>query len=84
VRFDGRGLDYELVCDLGVAQAAGEQANDVLLARGQLLKDGRVIARVGELLEQSARACWCEQSVAVVDRVDRGDQLVRWCCLERR
>jgi len=36
VRLDGRGFDHELVCDLGVGQAASEQANDVLLGRACL------------------------------------------------
>src|SRR5437588_1095903 len=77
MRLDGRRLDDELGRDLGIRQAASEQAQDVSLPGGQLV-ERRVRRRPPrELLDQTARARRGEQCVTVVHRVNRRDELVR-------
>src|SRR5437773_7504972 len=67
VGLDGRVADDELARDVGVREAAGDEPEDLELARRQFrkrrrIRSGRRAARVA--LDQSARDRWREQRVA--------------------
>ena len=76
--------DEELLPDLGIGEAGRDQAQDLELARRQLVERRR---RVGagdarELLDHAFRDSGGEEGVAGGDGADRGEQLLGWLVLE--
>src|SRR3984957_21338178 len=69
VRLDRRSGDDQLLGDLGVRETAGDQSEDLELARGELLEPRRRLGgartRAHAGLDQSAGDRWGEQRVAL-------------------
>ena len=78
VRLHGRVADVELLADLHVREALGDQAEDLLFARRQLVEllRRRRARRARELLDHALRDAGREQRVAGGDGADRGEQLL--------
>ena len=84
---DGRLGDHERVGDLGVAHAAGDEPEDLRLARGQrrerLRRAGQRRGRLGEALDQPPGDGRREQRVPDRHGPDGGDELLGRDVLEQ-
>src|SRR6266540_4043783 len=76
VRLDRRLAQVELLRELGVREAAGEQTQDLALAAGQLVElVARRHGRAREALDEASRGGRPEERVAGGDDPDRVDEL---------